>query len=284
MSASGLPVAVVTGASSGIGRATALLFARSGYHVRATVRRPEAEASLRAEAANLPLEVGRLDVADEASVRSFVSDVLARAGRIDVLVNNAGHALLGAIEDLPRETVRKQFEVNVFGAMQLCREVLPTMRAQRYGRIVNVSSMAGRVSVPLMGAYCASKFALEALSDALRVEAKRFGIRVAIVEPGPVVTRFQATALAESRAVLESPSVFAPVYASYLREFETHRGASPERVARVILLAARARRPRSRYRVRWRESFLAGLTQILPKGAMDWGTEKAMGLDVVEKA
>lgn len=283
MSAAGNPVAIVTGASSGIGRATAFLFAQSGYRVFATVRTADAETSLRQEASELPLEVHRLDVLDESAVSAFVRDVVASAGRIDALVNNAGYAQLGAIEDLPRDAFRRQFEVNVFGAMQLCREVLPTMRAQGHGRIVNVSSMAGRVSVPLMGAYCSSKFALEALSDALRVEAKGFGVGVAIVEPGPVVTRFQEAALAASRAILDHPSVFHAVYAAYLREFETNAGATAEQVARVIVRAARARRTRSRYRVRWRETFLAGLTQILPKGAMDWGTAKAMGLDAIQE-
>lgn len=283
MPAPGLPAAIVTGASSGIGRATALSFVRSGYRVFATVRTAEAEASLREESRGLPLEVDRLEVSDESAVDAFVHDVLRRGNRIDVLVNNAGYAQLGAAEDLPRDALRQQFEVNVFGPMQLCREVLPTMRAQRFGRIVNVSSLAGRISVPLMGAYCASKFALEAFSDAMRVEEKRFGIGVAIVEPGQVDTRFQRAALESSRRPLQDPSVFQAVYASYLREFETHSGARPEQVARVILRAARARRPRSRYRIRWRETFLTGITQLIPKGAMDWGTAKAMGLDQVRE-
>jgi len=272
------PVALVTGCSSGIGRATALLLARSGYRVFATVRAAAAEEELRQEAAGLPLHVVHLDVADEGAVHDVVQGVLASAGRIDALVNNAGFAVLGAVEDLTRDHVRRQFEVNVFGAMQLCREVLPGMRARRSGRIVNVSSMAGRVSVPLMGAYCASKFALEAFSDALRVEAKPFGVHVALLEPGPVVTRFQRAALEASRSILESPSAYRPAYEAYARGFETDTGATPEQAARTILKILRARRPRARYRVRAREAFLAGLTQIIPKGAMDFATLRYMGL------
>jgi len=274
-------VAIVTGASTGIGRATALLLARDGWRVFATVRSADAEAALRGEASGLPLDVLRLDVADPTAVRDAVADVLRRAGRIDALVNNAGYALVGAMEDLGIDRLRRQFEVNVFGAMEMARQVLPGMRARRSGRIVNVSSLAGRVSVPLMGGYCASKFALEALSDALRVEARPFGIRVSIVEPGPVVTEFQRNALGASREVLRSPSAYARVYASYETEFETDHGASPERVARTIRKALVARWPRSRYRPRLREGLLAGFLQVVPRGAMDWALVRFMGLQAL---
>jgi len=272
------PVALVTGASTGIGRATAFLLPRAGYRTYATVRTPEAEASLRAEAAGTPLEILRADFAREADVGEAVRRVRASEGRIDALVNNAGYAQLGAVEDLPRDVVRRQFEVNVFSAVQACREVLPTMRAQRAGRIVNVSSLAGRVSVPFMGAYCASKFALEAFSDALRIEAKPFGVRVAIVEPGPVITRFQRRALESLPEVATGSSAYETIYESYRREFETGAGATPGRVAHVILKALQARRPRSRYRVRAVDAVAAGFTQIIPKGAMDPVLSRYMGL------
>lgn len=272
-----MPVALVTGASSGIGRATALRLARSGYRVFATVRSAAGETALRAEVGALPIEILRLDLADEAGVSQVAETVIRRAGRIDVLVNNAGFAKLGAVEDLPRSELRHQFEVNVFGAMQLCREVLPTMRAQGSGRIVNISSLAGKVSVPLMGAYCASKFALEAFSDALRAEVKRAGIRVVLVEPGPVSTNFNRLATDESRLVLESPSVFHLAYQA-LRHPSVARGAaSAERVARVILRTVQARRPRSRYRVRLRETLEAGAVSVIPRGAIDWIMIRFMG-------
>lgn len=278
MSASSPPVAIVTGASTGIGRATALLLARFGYHVFGTVRTPVAESELRREAAELPLEVLRKDLLDPEAAASIVREVLARTGRVDVLVNNAGYALLGAVEDLPAEEVARQFQVNVFAPVQLCRAVLPTMRAQRYGRIVNVSSMAGRVSVPLMGAYSGTKFALEAFSDSLRGEAKPFGVRVSIVEPGPVRTEFNRTAVRVSLPILQGASPYRPVYDDYLRDFETAGAASPEAVARTVLRAIRSKRPRARYRPRLREALIAGIVQVIPKGAMDFATIRFMGL------
>lgn len=279
MTSTDKPVALVTGASTGIGRATARLLASSGYRVFATVRTPEAEASLRQDGS---IEVLRLDVGEEAAVSRTVRDVLDRAGHVDALVNNAGYALVGATEDLTRDRLRRQFEVNVFGAMQLCREVLPSMRARRSGRIVNVSSLAGRVSVPLMGAYCGSKFAIEALTDALRVEARPFGVGVALVEPGPVVTEFQRNALAVSQDILTSESVYRPVYRAYLDGgFDMGRGATAERVARVIRRALTARRPRSRYRVRFVDSVATGFVQITPRAVMDWVLARWMAIDAV---
>jgi len=270
MSSDPRPVALVTGASSGIGRATALLLARSGYRVFATVRSEAREASLRADAAGLPIEILRLDLVDEAGATRIVREVLGRAGRIDVLVNNAGYAKLGAVEDLPREDLRHQFEVNVFGALQLSREVIPSMRAQGSGRIVNVSSLAGKVSVPFMGAYCASKFALEALSDALRAEVKPAGIRVALVEPGPVATNFNHLARNESHVILQSPSAFQAVYERMRIEGQERWAASSEQVARTILRAIRSSHPRARYRVRLRESLAVGFVAVIPRGALDW--------------
>lgn len=275
------PVAIVTGSSTGIGRSTALLLARRGYRVFATVRLPAHEASLREAAAGLPLDVLRGDLAEAAAPKALVAEVLRRAGRVDLLVNNAGYALLGAVEDLPMEALRRQFEVNVFALVQMCREVLPTMRAQRSGSIVNVSSLAGRVSVPLMGAYCATKFAVEAFSDALRVEVKPFGVRVALVEPGLVATQFDHTAVTMSRGILQAPSAFSPVYRRYIRADDAHPGmkpgASPDRVARIILRAARPH-ARARYRPGIRETLIAGLTQVIPKGAMDVATVRFAGL------
>lgn len=271
-------VALVTGSSSGIGRATALLLARSGYHVFAAVRTPEAEESLRREGAGLPLEVLRKELSDPDSAAALVREVHARAGRVDVLVNNAGYALLGAVEDLPPAAVRRQFQVNVFTPVELCRAVLPGMRSRGYGRIVNVSSLAGRVSIPLMGGYCSSKFALEAFTDSLRAEAKAFGVRAVLVEPGPVATEFDRRAVAASREVLEGESPYRPVYREYLEDVGTPHGATSEQVARTILRAVRSARPHARYRVRARETAMAGLVQVVPKGAMDFATIRFAGL------
>jgi NAD(P)-dependent dehydrogenase (short-subunit alcohol dehydrogenase family) len=270
-------VALVTGASSGIGRAAAVLLARSGYRVFATVRSPEDEASLREATAGLPLDVLRLDVADESATARCVQEIVGQAHRIDVLINNAGFAQLGAVEDLTREALRRQFEVNVFGPMHLCREVLPIMRSRGSGRIVNVSSLAGRVSVPFIGAYCASKFALEAFSDSLRVEARSAGVRVSLVEPGPVRTRFQE-ALRSSASDLPSDSVFRAHYEELLAEPTSKFAVESERVARVILKAIRSPWPRARYRVRILEGVVARITRVVPASAMDWGIARFYGL------
>ncbi len=277
MAANASPVALITGCSSGIGRATALLLARSGFRVFATVRSDAAEASLLVDAQGLPLEVLRLELRDEAAIPGVVREVMARAGRIDALVNNAGFAQLGAVEDLPRDLLRQQFEVNVFGAMHLCREVLPAMRAQGRGTVVDVSSIAGRVSVPFIGAYCASKFALEALSDAMRLEARPYGVRVVIIEPGPVATTFDR-GLRSSRSLLPDASPYDRFYADTLSEPPSRHAASPERVAQVILRAIRARRPHARYRVRLAEGFLARIVRVVPTRVMDWGIARWYGL------
>ncbi len=270
MSADVRPVALVTGASSGIGLATALRFARSGYRVFGTVRSDRGETTLRAAAAGLPVEILRLEMTDEAGPKRAVAEVMRRAGRIDVLVNNAGYAKLGAIEDLPRDDLRHQFEVNVFGALALSREVIPVMRAQHRGRIINVSSLAGKVSVPLMGAYCGSKFALEAFSDALRAELKPSGIRVVLVEPGPVATNFNHLARNESHIILQSPSAFSAVYNRMRIEAQDRWASSADRVARIILRAVRASHPRARYRPRILEAIAVGFVSVIPRGSLDW--------------
>jgi len=227
------------------------------------------------------LELIELDVSDDASIQRAVAHVFNVAGRIDVLVNNAGFAIFGGVEDLTREELRRQFEVNVFGAMALCRAVLPVMRRQGDGTIVNVSSVAGRVSTPLLGAYCASKFALEALSDSLRVEARPFGVKVVTVEPGSTHTRFQERAVRESASVLARPdSVYAGLYkeafASYTSSVFV---ASAEDVGRRIARIASKRRPAARYRVKWYDTLAVAFTRVLPARAIDFALAKWVGLE-----
>jgi NAD(P)-dependent dehydrogenase (short-subunit alcohol dehydrogenase family) len=179
-------VVLVTGASSGIGRAAAGLLAAKGFKVYACARRLEAMADL-AGLGVTPLE---LDITDEHLCRAVVDEILYREGRIDALVNNAGYGANGALEDVPDEEARHQFDVNVFGLMYLTRLVLPHMRGQGSGRIVNISSIGGKLVMPMAGWYHASKFALEALSDALRLEVEPFGLDVVVIEPGGVLTEF----------------------------------------------------------------------------------------------
>ena len=201
---------LITGCSSGIGRETANHLAGKGWKVYATARRPESIDELRAEGC----ETLACDVTDEASMSACVGAVEEAEGSVDVLVNNAGYSQSGPIEEVPIDAVRRQFETNVFGLMRLCQLVLPAMRAQRWGKIVNVSSMGGKLVFPGGGAYHATKHAVEALSDALRFEVRNFGIGVSIVEPGLIKTEF---AHAAANAIDEGTTSDGP-YASFNRE------------------------------------------------------------------
>ena len=246
---------LITGCSSGIGEETARRLAGKGWNVYATARRPEQLAEL-AEAGCKTLA---LDVTDETSMREAVAAVEAESGAVGALVNNAGYSLSGAVETLAMDEIRREFETNVFGLVRMCQLVLPGMRAAGHGRIVNLSSMGGKLTFPGGGAYHASKYAVEAFSDALRYEVAGFGVRVVIVEPGLILTRFGETAAssvgigADDDAGEGPYDVFnAKVGATTLAAYEgpmARLGAGPEAVARVIERAITARRPRPRYRV-----------------------------------
>jgi len=244
---------LVTGCSSGIGAATADLLRDAGWQVFPTARKPADLEALRARGFT-PIA---LDVAEAASVERAAGELLERTnGTLGALVNNAGFCQAGAAEDVSRDALRAQFEANLFGLHQLTRALLPVFRRQGFGRIVNVSSVLGRISTPMLGSYCASKFALEALSDALRIELWNSGIWVALIEPGAILSRFrQNAAEALDRAVDRSQSGFGDVYA---HEIERRRRQvkkpdwvtrPPEEVARKILHALESARPRRRYRV-----------------------------------
>src|ERR687883_574278 len=182
---------LITGCSTGIGRATAERLADHGHTVYATARRPDSIADLEGKGC----KTLALDVTDEESMRAAVATVEQEHGAVGALVNNAGYSQSGAIEDVPMEQVRRQFETNVFGLIRMCQLVLPGMRRQGYGRIVNISSMGGKLVFPGGGIYHATKHAVEALSDALRFEVRGFGIGVSIVEPGLIKTQFGETAV-----------------------------------------------------------------------------------------
>lgn len=241
---------LITGCSTGIGRATALRLAGRGFAVYASARRLESVADL-AESGCRPL---RLDVTEEASMRDAVERIERERGVVDVLVNNAGYGLQGALEELPLEELRRQFETNLFGPMRLTQLVLPAMRRRGSGRIVNVSSVGGRITTPGTGAYHASKHALEALSDVLRFELRGFGIDVVVLEPGAIRTRWMHTALASLESRLDPKSPYAALDRAVASQMEaSHRGVlglaagSAEAVARVIERAITAPRPRARY-------------------------------------
>jgi NAD(P)-dependent dehydrogenase (short-subunit alcohol dehydrogenase family) len=241
-------VIFVTGCSTGIGRATAIEAARRGHRVFASARRRQDIADLTAKG----IETLTLDVTDAGSIAEAVTAVLATAGGIDALVNNAGYGQYGAVEDVSPEEWRAQFDVNVFGALAVLRAVLPAMREARRGTVVNVSSVAGKVTVPFAGAYCASKHALEAISDALRVELAPWQIRVVVIEPGPIGTRFGDRTRQATARILSTPGPYSRFYENAEKASERgfQRGRRrPEAVARVIVGAIESKRPRTRYRV-----------------------------------
>jgi NAD(P)-dependent dehydrogenase (short-subunit alcohol dehydrogenase family) len=238
-------VAIVTGASSGIGAAAARRLHAQGYTVYAAARRLELMASL----GEIGIRPVRLDVTDDASLTAFVAQVVAETGRIDVLVNNAGYGALGALEDVPMAEARRQFDVNLFGLARLTQLVVPYMRKQGAGRIVNVSSIGGKVHVPLSGWYHATKFAVEGLSDALRLELAPFGIRVAVIEPGAINTEWHDVA-AVNLLDTSGHGAYAAQAAAVIKVMSAAGLASPpDVVAKAIVRAAVARRPRTRYAV-----------------------------------
>ena len=256
-------VILVTGASSGIGYDAAQALAAQGHRVYAAARRVERMEPLKADGI-VPL---KMDVTDENSMREGVQAILEAEGRIDALVNNAGYGYFGAIENVPLEEARRQLEVNVFGLARLCQLVLPSMRKQGSGRIVNISSVAGKTVLYFGGWYHVSKYSVEALSDALRMEVKPFGIDVALIEPGGIRTNWGIIAadhLAES-------SKGTPYEAEGLRESETMRKAysmrllsKPSVVTRAISKAVNSRHPRTRYRVGFGAGTLVFFHSILP--------------------
>jgi len=261
--------ALVTGCSSGIGRASALALLGKGFVVYATARRPETLDDLAARGCRTLA----LDVTSEESMVAAVSAVEAEHGHVEVLVNNAGYALQGPVEECSLDDVRAQFDTNVFGLVRLCQLVLPGMRAAGSGRIINIGSMGGRFTFPGGGFYHASKHAVEAISDALRLEVAPFGVRVSLVQPGPVVSSFVDAAV-DSVDVSEGP------YARFNQDLvDRYRQAydgsasnleiSPERVADVIATAATAARPRSRYAVGAMAKSLITTRRLLPDVAWD---------------
>jgi NAD(P)-dependent dehydrogenase (short-subunit alcohol dehydrogenase family) len=247
---------LITGCSSGIGRATAERLARHGETVYATARQLESIADLERQGCHTLA----LDVLDEDSMKTAVAAVESEQGAVGVLVNNAGYAVSGAIEAVSIDAVRTEFETNVFGYIRMAQLVLPGMRRAGKGRIINVSSVAGRVTMPGAGAYAASKYAIEAISDALRFAVRGFGVDVIVIEPGPIRSEFTATANAGLAAVDAGPygDYHAAVAKSDAEADESFIAGRPEHVARTIERAITAGRPHPRYRV-------TPIARVLPK-------------------
>jgi NAD(P)-dependent dehydrogenase (short-subunit alcohol dehydrogenase family) len=254
---------LITGCSTGIGRATAERLAGDGWNVHATARRPESIEDL----AERGCKTHALDVTDERSMGSAVEEV-EKDGQIGALINNAGYSQSGALETIPMDSVRRQFETNVFGLLRMCQLVLPSMRSAGSGRIVNLSSMGGKLTFPGGGVYHATKHAVEAVSDAMRFEVKEFGLDVVIIEPGLIITEFGETAagsLAEieehgpySKFNSDVARVTANAYTGPMARF----GAGPEAVAAKISRALTVGRPRTRYTVTASAKAMLGMRRL----------------------
>lgn len=272
-------VALVTGTSSGIGLDTAIELARSGFTVVATMRNLAKRGALddTARAAGVELDVWPLDVTDAASIARTAEHVRERHQRLDVLVNNAGYGLAGALEDVSAEQLRAQLETNLVGVAETTKAFLPMMRAQRSGRIINVSSMGGRISFPLFGAYHASKFGLEGLTEAWHYELAPFGIHFSLVEPGAHRTEFDKGSLV--RATPEGSPYRDIVVALETRQTRlAHLMPAASQVSRTIRRAATARRPRLRYHVGVDAKAVLGLRALLPNQLFRWTIARSVGV------
>jgi NAD(P)-dependent dehydrogenase (short-subunit alcohol dehydrogenase family) len=261
-------VAIITGASSGIGSAAALSLLSQGFTVYGAARRIDRLEALASQGVK-PLA---LDVTDAKSMQDGIANVMASSGRIDVLVNNAGYGSYGAIEDVSQEEAKRQFDVNVFGAMELTKLVLPQMRKQGSGRIINISSVGGRAVGPFGGWYHGTKFALEALSDSLRMELKPFGIDVVVVEPGGIKSEFLDIAASGLQAT-SGNGPYADRVKSMLASFTNPRMMSmqspPQVIADVIARAATVKQPKTRYVAGFGARPLVTLRRLLSDRAFD---------------
>ncbi|MGI8666256.1 MAG: oxidoreductase [Jatrophihabitans sp.] len=285
-------IVLITGCSSGIGKAAARQLNQAGYLVYATARKPDTLAELAAAGCRTL----RLDVEDEASMVAATDRIRDEHGSVDVLVNNAGYGLYGPIEQLPLSEVRRQFDTNVFGLVRLTQLVLPAMRERRAGRIVNVSSMGGRTTLPGGGFYHASKYAVEAISDALRIEVKPFGIQVVLIEPGVVRTPWSEQAMQHQASTATPAPDQLPSHAQDASSAQAEHASDPygafkdavaesferayagplarlsisaDSVAKVIVKASRARRPRTRYLISPMAKSLVAMKAVLPDRAHD---------------
>jgi len=240
-------VAIITGSSSGIGFETALALAREGYFTYATMRDTKKEINVKetAKKENLKLEVLEMDVDKDDSVKNAINKIVKEKGRIDVLVNNAGYGLFGCLEDISMEDLKAQFETNFFGVVRVLQAVIPVMRKQKSGIIVNVSSIAGRIGFPVSPAYISSKFALEGLSESLRYELSPFGINTIIIEPGVIKTNFMSS----TKKILKSDSPYKDITNKVIAGITmmSEMGTPANEVANTIIKAIKSEKPLPRY-------------------------------------
>ncbi len=264
---------LITGCSTGIGLCAAQSLQQRGYQVIATVRKPQDKVKLEEQGLTCVL----LDLNDSTSIQQAFAEVLSLTqGKLAALINNAGFGVMGAVEDLSRQSLRAQFETNVFGLQELTNLVIPVMRQQRQGRIINVSSVLGLVTLPYRGAYCASKYALESLSDALRMELRGIGIHVILIEPGPIVSQFRQSAEEVIKEHIDmTGSRHRATYGNLLQRQAQQKDSSrftlgPEAVVAKMLHALESPRPKMRYFVTVPTYLIASLRRLLPARCLAW--------------
>ncbi|MEE8132615.1 MAG: SDR family oxidoreductase [Nitrososphaerales archaeon] len=243
-------VAVVTGSSSGIGLEIAIHLAKNGFKTYATMRNTNKSDTIkqRSQSENLSIEILQLDVTDDASVKNAINTIVEKEGQIDVLVNNAGYATIGAVEDMPTEEIKDQFDTNVFGVYRTTRAVLPTMRKQKNGRIITISSIAGFMGMPIMSAYVATKFAVEGFTESLRHEVSPFGIHACVIEPGVIKTHIMEGAPVAIKSMENTAySDIAKTLGKSIGNMMENQSSPPSVVAEVVLKAATSDNPETRY-------------------------------------
>ncbi len=267
---------LITGATAGIGRVTALHLARQGHHVIASGRKRAELAKLKSEATGLELDTLELDVTSATSIAEAVAaaDALTAGRGIDVLVNNAGFGVLGPTSEISDAEMRRQYETNVFGLMNVTRAFIPQMRTRGSGRIINVSSLGGRITLPYFGVYNSTKYAIESLSDALRYELRPFGIAVSLIEPGVIRTNFEATAVAKLGELAKTPYSAALGKYEEMSKLADRFASEPIVIAKAIAHAVNARRPAARYVAPFSQHFALLFRAIVPTVVWDWTMRK----------
>ncbi|MFC2094832.1 SDR family oxidoreductase [Candidatus Bipolaricaulota bacterium] len=275
-------VVLVTGASSGIGRACAIRLSQKGYHVFGTTRRApdQVEADLRQSLGESnQLDIVTMDVDDDDSVIQELRSVVERAGRLDAVINCAGFGIAGSVEETSDEEARAIFETNLFGILRVCRAAIPIMRTQGSGIIVNVSSIGGRIGLPFQGFYSATKFALEGLTEALRMETRGFGIRAVLIEPGDFSTGFTDSRYLVKKSETSDVYQVAQKHVLSIVEKDERGGAPPESIARLVARILSKRSPRVRYTVGpVAQKLAAGLKNVLPSKWFEWVLSKYYGM------
>lgn len=282
MSTKGPSVILVTGASSGVGRACAVHLANRGYRVFGTTRRDPSHiaSELRqSHGAGDGLEFVSMDVNDNESVAGAVESIVETCGRLDGVVNCAGFGIAGSIEETSDEEARAIFETNVFGILRVCRAVIPTMRAQGSGTLINVSSIGGLIGLPFQGFYSATKFAVEGLTEALRMEIQRFGIHAVLIEPGDFCTGFTDSRQLVEKSATSDVYRTAQAHVLGIVEKDERGGASPDVIARLVANVLSKRSPRVRYTVgSVAQKLAAALKRVLPSKVFEWVLSQYYGV------